>query len=269
MPYQLLAQRLREARLRLPQKRGHVVVERAAASALEVDEIRLIVDEHDVAALEVTVHEGVRLAAHQHHRHRLEVVLQLVLVKLQSGGFQETVFEIVEVPHHRAVVELRQREAFVEVQSRCSAELHIGQQPYRFYQQLALEGREGPCQAALFDNLVEDGVAQVGLQVCHTVVRDLQHLRHGQAHLAEMSGQIDECLVLGQVGADDAHHRVGPGFVVQAEIAAVGARSREFGYLGGLVSAVFLVKVVHYRGCDFGHSRIFCGVCDYFLDVLV
>ena len=187
--------------------------------ALEVDEVRLAVLHHHVAALEVAVHERVAVRPQQHGGQPLEVVLQAVFREFQTRGFEETVFEIIQIPHHRARVELRQRVARREVEAPRPHDLHFGQALQGAAQQgrLLLAIRAG---AAAGGQAVEQrGVAQVLLQVIHIVRAAGQHLRHGQPGPVEVPRHGDEGAVFlyGRAfHADDGHAPAR-----QAEIAAV------------------------------------------------
>ena len=71
----------------LPKERCHIVVYRAASSALEVDKLRLSVGrEDDVACLKVAVHESLWVVAGLQVGYQLpELGLQRHLVELHAG----------------------------------------------------------------------------------------------------------------------------------------------------------------------------------------
>ena len=73
-----------EARTRLPEERGHIVVDRPLSPALEVDEPGYPVVYHHIARLEIAVHEGVGRGAEQHIGKTLEIVLKCSLKKIYS-----------------------------------------------------------------------------------------------------------------------------------------------------------------------------------------
>ncbi len=164
-----MAQTRREISLGLPQERGHVVVERPAASALKIYEPRLAVLYHDVAALEVAVHERAALRAKEHIGEILEVVLKTVFLKFKARGLQETVFEVIEVPQNRARVEMRRGIALREIHPDGSAELHVGQETHRLGQQLLLLGRKRACKASLLNLREKEAVAEVVLYISHRI----------------------------------------------------------------------------------------------------
>ena len=131
---QFLAEAVGIVGLGLPQERSHVVVDGTFAPALKVDEPRFTVLDHDVAALEVAVHERGRTAAQQYVGHLLEVVLEAVLLEVESGGFEEAILEVVQVPQDAAAVELGLRIAVGEVHAFGSGKLDGGQQAERLAQ---------------------------------------------------------------------------------------------------------------------------------------
>jgi hypothetical protein len=98
---QLVPTVVRDRRLRVVEQRRDVVLRRAAPAALVVDEVRLVIDQHDVARLEVAVQEVARVRAQQEVRERLEVVLEPLLVERDVRQLQEVVLEVVQVPQDR------------------------------------------------------------------------------------------------------------------------------------------------------------------------
>ena len=114
---EFLLQAFRKAGAGLPDEGGHVVVDGAAAAALEVDEPGFGVPYHDIAGLKIPVHEGVVFFLQQVFLELLEIVLQKHLVELQAGGLEETVFEVVEVEVYHARVKGLLRIAACPVQA--------------------------------------------------------------------------------------------------------------------------------------------------------
>ena len=90
---------VRELGRRLPKERCHIIIDRTSATTLEVNEIWFSILQHDVARLEVTIEEGVLLVIKQIISQALEVLLELVLVELDTLELEEAVLEIVEVEH--------------------------------------------------------------------------------------------------------------------------------------------------------------------------
>ena len=236
---QFVTQTLRIFGFGLPQEGSDVVVERSFPSALEVNEPRFAILYHDVAALEVAVHEGVGRTVKQHVAHLLEVVLQPVFLKFQTGCFQEAVFEVVQVPKHGALVELGLRIAMREVESFRSGKLYGREQTDGLAEQFFFFFREGVGDASLLDGVEEERVAQVFLQVEQLVVRYAEHLRYGQVLLLEVFRHVEERLVFFfrcAVYADEAL------CAYQSEVAAVGAGSRHLDNFFGFYTGMLLIK---------------------------
>ncbi len=234
-----MAQRVGEVGLGLPQEGGHVVEIRSFASALEVDEVRLTVDQHHVARLEVAVHERAAHGAHQHLSHRLEIVLETVFLEFQPGSLEKTIFEIVQIPEDAAVVELRQGIALAEIESYGAAELDVRKHANGTRQQLLLLGGERASLATLLYHVEEDSIAEVGLEICHAVVGDCHDLGHREIAAAEMLGQRNERLILLQARAEHSHEAL---YAVQTVVAAVGPRGREILHLRRLRAGIPAVK---------------------------
>ncbi len=137
-----MPQAVGKIRLGLPQERCYIVVERSTATTLKVDKPRLPVLYHHVTRLKITIHECVARNVHQHIRQAVKIVLKTVFVKFQSRSFQEAVFEVVEIPHHRAFIETLSRETYSEIHTFGSGKLYIRQQTYRIFQQLPFVDRK-------------------------------------------------------------------------------------------------------------------------------
>ena len=162
---QCLPECVREIGFGLPEEGGHVVVDRSPSPALEVNEPRPVFSQHDVAALEVPVHEGGCVLLQQDVGHGLEVIFQAVFLKIHARGFQEAILEIIEVPKHRAAVEGGLRIATVEIQSFSSPVLQGRQQADCFAEEASFS-RVEVLFARAFGQHVEQGcIAQVFLQI--------------------------------------------------------------------------------------------------------
>ena len=70
------------------------------------------------------------------------------LRQIQSVAFREAVFEVVEIPHHRAFIETLSRETYSEIHTFGSGKLYIRQQTYRVFQRLPLVDRKRMGQTA-------------------------------------------------------------------------------------------------------------------------
>ena len=68
----------------------------------------------------------------------MEVCLKFQFVEVEVGGFEEAIFEIVEVEEHTVGVELRLGIAVGKVESTCSPYLYVGQLAYGSHQEFLL-----------------------------------------------------------------------------------------------------------------------------------
>ena len=86
---------------------NEVIVDGTTSSALEINEIRLSIADHDIAGLEIPAQEGIATvrACENVPGKALEIILQGNLVEFKRGRLQETVFEIVQVEVHHPAVE--------------------------------------------------------------------------------------------------------------------------------------------------------------------
>ena len=215
---------MRVAGRRLPQKRGHVVVIRASPPALEVDEPRVAAPvEHNVARLEVAVHETVGALCREVFGKEPEVGLELQLVEIELGGLEEAILEIVEVEQNAVHVELGLRVAVAEVEPAGAPYLYVGQLPDGAHEQLFLVDIVAPSGLPATGNGVEERHrAEVGLQVAQLVVAHGEHTRHGQAPLVEVIAEVNERMVFVAARAHHADHG-GPVGIGHAVILAVAA----------------------------------------------
>ena len=110
------------ARGGLPEEGGEIIIIRAFATTLVIDEPRIaIMVKHHVPGLEVTVEETLHLGhgiieiGRQILGKKTEVSLQLQLMEVEFGSFQETILEIVEVEENAIDIKLCLRIAVGEV----------------------------------------------------------------------------------------------------------------------------------------------------------
>ena len=176
---QFLAETVGIVGLCLPQEGCYVVVDGAFASALEVDKPRFAVLNQDVAALEVAIHKGGGAAAEQYVGHLLKIIFEAVFLEVEAGGFQEAIFEVIQIPQDAAAVELGLRIAVGEIHPLGSGKLDGGQQAECLAQQLFLVFIEDAGLASFLNGVEEQRVAQVFLEVIDVVVRLDEHLRNG------------------------------------------------------------------------------------------
>jgi hypothetical protein len=87
---QFLAQIRRQIGLGVVQKRSDVILKRALAAALIIQEKRMAVAHHDVARLKVPVEKVVEVRAQQELRQAAEIVFQRLFVERDSGQPKES-----------------------------------------------------------------------------------------------------------------------------------------------------------------------------------
>ena len=222
---QLTPQLIRILGGRLPKERSQVIIIRAFASTLVIYEIRAALSvEHDVASLEVTVHEAVRLLRNKVFREEAEVCLKLQFVEIKLGRLQETILKIIQVEEHAVLVELRLGITICPVKPARTADLYIRQLADGIDQQLLLTlivPATGLAAAA--DCAKQRHAAKVFLQITKFVVRHGNDARHGQLPLPEMPGKVNESVVLIAARANNAYNRASVS-TPHAVITAVTAR---------------------------------------------
>src|ERR1700722_19217229 len=113
---QLLAQLRGQIGLGIVQKGSNVILQRPFASALIIEKKRLTIAQHDVARLEIPVHEIVAIRAQQESRQTVEIVFQCLLIEGNSRQAQKVIFKIIEVPGDGLPVKASSRIANAVVQ---------------------------------------------------------------------------------------------------------------------------------------------------------
>lgn len=133
---QFLTETIGILRLCLPQERSDIIIERPFSSALKVDKPRLTVFDHHIAALKIAVHKSSGRTAQQHITHLLKVVLQFIFLKFHAGSLKETIFEVIQIPKDRTLIELRLRITTGKVEAVGSGKLYGRKQTDRLAEQL-------------------------------------------------------------------------------------------------------------------------------------
>ena len=126
----------------LPYERDKVIVYGPPSSSLKINEIWNTVLDHHISGLEIAVKESVNGKARTGYatratvpagdkvaRKSLEIIFEGYFIELQPGRLQKTIFEIVQIEHHRLKVEFLHRMAHRPVQIRPALELETGKQP--------------------------------------------------------------------------------------------------------------------------------------------
>ena len=126
-------------------------------------------------------------------------------MELQFCGFQEAVFEVVEVKEHIVLVELRLGIAVVPVQADSSSDLQIRQLAYCALQEFFLsQVVSAPGFTSAPNGIKERRTAQVGLEIAHLVAADCQHTGNRQFALHEMPVEVHKSVIFVMAGAKHA-----------------------------------------------------------------
>ena len=164
--------------------------------------------------------------------------------------FEETVFEVVQVPQDAAAVELRLRIAVGEVHAVGSGKLYGRQQADSLAQQLLFFFSEYAGFASFFNGIEQESVSQIFLQIVHFVFGTDEYFGYGQAFPPEMLCHIEKCSVFFDGFTADTYQR---GCTCETEVAAVGAGRGEFVNGFGFVSGMYGVEFLQF----FGYHSVF------------
>ena len=170
----------------LPEKRGQIVVNRAAATALEVDERRIFL-QHYIPRLKIAIHKtpfvGI-FSGSQIGSHLAKIGLKFQFVEVDFGRFQEAIFEIIEVEHHVLLVERRLRIAHAPVQTLGTEDLQARQKANRRFQKLDFGLVVLTTSlTTLFQRIEKRCRTQIGLQIARFVGAHSKNLGHRQFFL--------------------------------------------------------------------------------------
>src|SRR6202163_1063369 len=117
---QLLPQFGRQVRLGIVQKRSNIVLQRAFAAALIVQEKGLVFvqtfAQHDVAGLEIAIEKIIAAGAQQQFRQAAEIAFQRLLIERDAGKPEKVILEIIQVPRNGLAVEAGTRIAHFVIQ---------------------------------------------------------------------------------------------------------------------------------------------------------
>src|ERR1700674_5214775 len=117
---QLLSQIWRQVGLGIIQKRSNIVLQRAFAAALIVQEKWLVFvqdfAQHDVAGLKIPIEKIIAAGAQQQFRQAAEIVLQRLLVEGNAREPEIVILKIVQVPRDGLAIEAGARVAHFVIQ---------------------------------------------------------------------------------------------------------------------------------------------------------
>src|SRR6185312_3785299 len=162
---QPLAQRGRQIRLSIIEKRRNVILQRALAAALIIEEKRPALRQHDVARLEVTIKEIVARRRQQKASQPPEVDFQRLLIERNPAQPQKVIFEVVEVPGNRLAVKAGAGIANFVIE--IAACLHLKTRQQCNHTAIGLDDGRGNVIALPIprEELKQSGVAQILFQI--------------------------------------------------------------------------------------------------------
>jgi len=249
----LLAELGRKIGFRVEEQRGQIVLQRALAATLIVEEIRLAVAEHDVAGLKVAVEKKIAFGTEEEFGKALEIVFERLFVERNAGEAEEIIFEIVEIPDDGLAIEtsagitdgivevaagfdLKSRKSFNDF----TVDVDYGRRDYR--------------AIAMFGEKFEKRcVAEVFFEVGSFVERFAINFGDGQAVTAEVAGEFEKSEIFFADIVEDADG----GGAGSSEANDLTAGAAEFALeredtLGGFVEVGFEESLK-----DFHYERVF------------
>ena len=236
---QFVTQIRRISRFGLPQKRGDIIINRAAPTSLKINQIRFAIFQHHVACLKIAIEKRIGLILKQIACHSVEIVLQTQLIEIDFERFQKTVFEIVEVERYHARIERRLRITDREIELFGTAKLHCGQQCHRFVQQRFFVGRVGSRFAPMLQCIEQRHRPQILLQIAREVVGAGINFGYRQTLRPEVARQNHKSAIFGLRFAPDGN--AGAWLPVQTIVTTVATRLRQrFDAIGGHAESLLI-----------------------------
>ena len=142
-------------------------------------------------------------------------------MEFQSGRFQKTVLEIVQVEHHHPPAERRLRVPDRIIKASSALKLHLRKKGYGAAQQFLCLLQ--PAGLELVAHLViQHDVTHILLDICHPVLTHGIDFRYRQTSRPEMRGHSDEGIVL--LRHQSYHSHTGALSVRKTEILSVACR---------------------------------------------
>src|SRR5215469_4496199 len=193
MVEQLLSQLRRQVSLRVEQQRGDVILQRALASALIVEKVRLPIPEHDVTRLKIAIKEKVAWSAQQKLGQPAEIIFERLFAEGDARQAKKIIFEVIQIPGDRLPVKACPRIANLVVQIACGFNLKTGQRGNRLAVGVHHRGSNArPCPV-LRQKFEKRRVTQILFEVSALIEVLGVDLRDGQPMLAEVAGELEEC----------------------------------------------------------------------------
>ena len=139
--------------------------------------------EHHVAGLEVAIEEEVAIGIAvigEILGEEPEISLELQFMKVELGGFEEAILEIVQVEEYAVDIELSLWITIGEIEAARTANLNIRQFADGALQQFLLfQGIAAACFSPTPNGIEERSRTEVGLKISKLVIAGSQHLRYG------------------------------------------------------------------------------------------
>ena len=123
-------------------------------------------------------------------------------MEIELRRFEKTIFEIIEIEQHTCLIKLRLRVTILPLQTARAAYLNVWQLPDCLGQQSLLTLIIPPaCLSAAAQSVEQRHRSEVSLQITQLILACGKNLRHRQPAPCEMSGQINECVILIAAGS--------------------------------------------------------------------
>src|ERR1700674_947595 len=166
---QLLSQIWRQVGLGIIQKRSNIVLQRAFAAALIVQEKWLVFvqdfAQHDVAGLKIPIEKIIAAGAQQQFRQAAEIAFHRLLVEWDAGQTEKVILEIIQIPRDGLAIEAGARIAHFVVQIAARFDLKARQHGNNFAIGRDRLGSDGRALAVVREKLKKRGAAKVFYEI--------------------------------------------------------------------------------------------------------
>ena len=151
----------------LPKERCKVIVERSFTATLEINEVGVaLIIKHNVAGLEVTIEKTIPHFSCQVLGKHMEIGFKFQLMEIESGSFQEAIFEIIKVEQHTFLIKLGLRIAVIPIKTTGTPYLEIRQSTDCSYEQLLfILIVTSSCFTSSLNGIKQRCMSQISLQI--------------------------------------------------------------------------------------------------------
>src|ERR1700738_1796285 len=193
---QILAQFRWQISLGIVEQRRNVILQRAFAPALVVNEKRPAVTQQDVARLKISIEEIITRSAQQKVCQAAEIVFQRMFVKGTAREPQKIIFEVIQIPRDRLPIEAADRIAHLVIQIAARFHLKTWQDRHDFAISLH-NGRSDVFALAIFRQKLKQGrVPEIFLEIRALAQILAVNFRHRQATPSKMLREFQKRNVL-------------------------------------------------------------------------